>query len=85
MAGSPSTTPGSPSAKPSPPPSATARRAELISLTGSVADLVGRITTMADATAAGDEDVSAMLYEIERSLTGAHRTLSRLTDALRNP
>ncbi len=51
---------------------------ELSSLAATLDDLTRRVSVMAEASAAGDETLSAELFEIERDLRTAARRLDRL-------
>jgi len=53
-------------------------RPELSSVSTALNELTKRLSAMADASAGGDEMLSIELYEIERSLRGAQRRLSKL-------
>ena len=52
--------------------------AELSSLAATLDDVTRRVSAMAEASAAGDETLSAELFEIERDLRAAARRLGRL-------
>lgn len=57
--------------------------AELSSLATALEDLTRRVTTHAEsADAAKDEEAARELFAIERSLSGAHRRLSRLATTI---
>lgn len=51
---------------------------ELSSLAATLDDLTRRVSVMAEGSAAGDETLSAELFEIERDLRTAARRLDRL-------
>jgi hypothetical protein len=53
-------------------------RPELSSVSTALDELTKRLSAMADATAQGDQNLAVELFEIERSLRGAQRRLSRL-------
>jgi Mg2+ and Co2+ transporter CorA len=56
-------------------------QAQLSSLSTSLADLVQRVTTMADGFQGSPrEDVAADLYDVERHLQAASRRLKALID-----
>jgi hypothetical protein len=58
---------------------------ELSSIATALEELTRRVTTHAEAAdAAKDDEAANELFAIERSMTGAGRRLSRLTDTLRN-
>jgi hypothetical protein len=64
------------------------RGPELSSLASMLEDITGRLASMAESAAGGDEPLSAELFEIERNLQGAARRLTKLVDdlsALREP
>jgi hypothetical protein len=56
-------------------------RPELSSVSTALDDLTKRLSAMADASAGGDENLAIELFEIERSLRGAQRRLSRLVSS----
>jgi hypothetical protein len=58
-------------------------RPELSSVSSALDDLTKRLSAMADASAGGDETLAIELFEIERSLRGAQRRLSRLVTSRR--
>lgn len=59
-------------------------RAELSSLTASLDELTRRVTAMAEAARAGqDDELASDLFAVERSLTGALRRLGRLAEGRR--
>lgn len=58
-------------------------RPELSSVSTALDDLTKRLSAMADATAKGDQNLAIELFEIERSLRGAQRRLSRLVSGTR--
>jgi hypothetical protein len=53
-------------------------RPELSSVSTALDELTKRLSAMADAAAGGDAILSTELFEIERSLQGARRRLSKL-------
>jgi hypothetical protein len=56
-------------------------RPELSSVSSVLDELTKRLSAMADASAGGDETLAIELFEIERSLRGAQRRLSRLVSS----
>lgn len=59
-------------------------RAELSSVTTSLDELTRRVATIAESAADDDTDPLAVeLYEVERTLQGAHRRLVRILDERR--
>ena len=56
-------------------------RPELSSVSSALDELTKRLSAMADAQAGGDEMLAVELFEIERSLRGAQRRLSRLVSS----
>lgn len=56
-------------------------RPELSSVSSALDELTKRLSAMADASAGGDEMLAVELFEIERSLRGAQRRLSRLVSS----
>ena len=58
-------------------------RPELSSVSTALDELTKRLSAMADANAKGDQNLAVELFEIERSLRGAQRRLSRLVTGTR--
>jgi methyl-accepting chemotaxis protein len=58
--------------------------AQLSSVSTALNEMTHRVTEIADSLADTDrDDVAAVLYEVERSLTNATRRLEKAVDALR--
>jgi hypothetical protein len=58
-------------------------RPELSSVSTALDELTKRLSTMADASAGEQSDMSVELFEIERSLRGAQRRLQKLVSGSR--
>lgn len=55
--------------------------AELSSLATALDDLTRRVTTLAEGLANEQQDLATELFEVERSLNGARRRLSKVVEA----
>jgi HAMP domain-containing protein len=61
-----------------------ATRAEIGSLATTLEELTRRVSSLADAAHADDEETAVELFGIERSLSGALRRLKKLAEPPRN-
>ncbi len=55
--------------------------AELSSLATALDDLARRVTSLAEGLANEQQDLATELFEVERSLNGARRRLSKVVEA----